>query len=220
MQHTASLGHAQQSRKSSTIVAGVGAAMVATAVTFAMLSSSSSAPVATTPTTEAPAKECRNVPPADAVCRNHKRRRHGSLPRRQLPFASDHAFDRTAARDISARAFANHDDRGTRDDRRAGDRSRDYFAVERCAARVSGHQWILGAHGNVVAFQGLLESVHLGRWLHQVTETVTRKKVAVMDVLSLLWLLFSRSKRASISFCRSPARSFFDAASKAFMVGP
>ena len=159
MQHTASLGHTQQSRKSSTIVAGVGAAMVATAVTFAMLSSSSSAPVATTPTTEAPAKECRNVPPADAVCRNHKRRRHGSLPRRQLPFASDHAFDRTAARDISARAFANHDDRGTRDDRRAGDRSRDYFAVERCAARVSNHQRILGAHGNVVAFQGLLESI-------------------------------------------------------------
>ena len=63
MQHTASLGHAQQSRKSSTIVAGVGAAIVATAVTFAMLSSSGSAPVATTPTTEAPAKECRNVPP-------------------------------------------------------------------------------------------------------------------------------------------------------------
>src|SRR6516164_11745978 len=165
MQHTASLGHTQQSRKSSTIVAGVGAAMVATAVTFAMLSSSSSAPVATTPTTEAPAKECRNVPPLMLYVATTNG--GGTVRFREGSYLSPPITLSTEPQPvIFPRAFANRDDRGTRDDRRASDRSRDYFAVERCAARVSGHQWILGANGNVVAFQGLLESVHLGRWLH------------------------------------------------------
>jgi hypothetical protein len=50
------------------------------------------------------------------------------------------------------------------------------------------------------------------------TATVTRKKVAGMEVASLLlfWLLNSSSN----SFCRSAARPLFSAASNAFMVGP
>src|SRR5687768_7297383 len=49
-------------------------------------------------------------------------------------------------------------------------------------------------------------------------ETVTRRKVAGMDVAFglVFWLLNS----ASSSVCRSVARQFFSAASKAFMVGP
>ncbi len=54
----------------------------------------------------------------------------------------------------------------------------------------------------------------------QLSATVTRKKVAGMEVASLLGLLFSRVNRASSSFCSSPARPFFSAASNAFMVGP
>ena len=50
--------------------------------------------------------------------------------------------------------------------------------------------------------------------------TVTRKKVAGMEVTSLRALLFWLSNRTSSSFCRSPARPFFSAASNAFMVGP
>ena len=51
-------------------------------------------------------------------------------------------------------------------------------------------------------------------------QTVTRKKVAGMEVASLRGLLFWLLNRASSSFCRSPARPFFSAASNAFMVGP
>ena len=50
--------------------------------------------------------------------------------------------------------------------------------------------------------------------------TVTRKKVAGMDVASSLRLLFWLLNRTSSSFCRSAARPFFSAASNAFMVGP
>jgi hypothetical protein len=49
---------------------------------------------------------------------------------------------------------------------------------------------------------------------------VTRKKVAGMEVASLLGLLFWLLNRASSSFCRSLARPLFSAASNAFMVGP
>ena len=48
----------------------------------------------------------------------------------------------------------------------------------------------------------------------------TRKKVAGMEVVSLLGLLFWLLNRTSSSFCKSPARPFFSAASNAFMVGP
>ena len=50
--------------------------------------------------------------------------------------------------------------------------------------------------------------------------TVTRKKVAGMEVASLFGLLFWLLNRASSSFCRSAARPFFSAASNAPMVGP
>src|SRR5450631_1143800 len=54
----------------------------------------------------------------------------------------------------------------------------------------------------------------------QLSATVTRKKVAEMEVVSLLGLLFWLLNRTSSSFRRSPARPFFSAASNAFMVGP
>jgi hypothetical protein len=50
--------------------------------------------------------------------------------------------------------------------------------------------------------------------------TVTRKKVAGMDVASWRGLWFWRLNSSSSSFCKSAARPFFSAASKAFMVGP
>jgi hypothetical protein len=59
-------------------------------------------------------------------------------------------------------------------------------------------------------------SVFLGNY----AQTVTRKKVAGMEVVSLLGLLFWLLNRTSSSFCKSPARPFFSAASNAFMVGP
>jgi len=52
------------------------------------------------------------------------------------------------------------------------------------------------------------------------TATVTRKKVAGMEVASLLGLLFWLANNSSSSLCRSAARPFFSAASNAFMVGP
>ena len=54
----------------------------------------------------------------------------------------------------------------------------------------------------------------------QLTETVTRKKVAGMEVACLLGFLFCLSNRSSSSFFRSPARPLFSAASNAFVVGP
>jgi hypothetical protein len=51
------------------------------------------------------------------------------------------------------------------------------------------------------------------------TATVTRRKVAGIDVTPVV-PLFCRLKSSSSSFCRSAARPFFSAASKAFMVGP
>lgn len=50
--------------------------------------------------------------------------------------------------------------------------------------------------------------------------TVTRKKVAGMEVVSLPLLLFWLRNKTSSSFFRSPARPFFSAASNAFIVGP
>src|SRR5260370_29730794 len=50
--------------------------------------------------------------------------------------------------------------------------------------------------------------------------TVTRKKVAGMDVVSLFGLLFWLANNSSSSLCRAAARPFFSAASNAFMVGP
>jgi hypothetical protein len=52
------------------------------------------------------------------------------------------------------------------------------------------------------------------------TAIITRRKVAGMEVASLLGLLFWLLNRASNSFCRSAARPLFSAASNAFMVGP
>ena len=52
------------------------------------------------------------------------------------------------------------------------------------------------------------------------TATVTRKKVAGMEVVFMPGLLFWLLNRTSSSFCRSPALPFFSAASNAFMVGP
>lgn len=52
------------------------------------------------------------------------------------------------------------------------------------------------------------------------TVTVTRRKAAGMDVAPRTELLFSFSNNASSSFCKSAARPFFSAASKAFIVGP
>src|SRR6266481_6473183 len=49
--------------------------------------------------------------------------------------------------------------------------------------------------------------------------TVTRKKVAGMDVASLRGLWFWRLNSSSNSFCKSAARPFFSAASNAVMVG-
>lgn len=54
----------------------------------------------------------------------------------------------------------------------------------------------------------------------QLSATVTRKKVAGIEVAALFELLFWLLNRSSSSFCRSAARPFFSAASKAFMVGP
>jgi len=52
------------------------------------------------------------------------------------------------------------------------------------------------------------------------TATVTFRKVAGMDVPSLAWLLFSRSKRASSSCRRSSDLPPCSAAANAFIVGP
>lgn len=51
-------------------------------------------------------------------------------------------------------------------------------------------------------------------------ETVTRKNVAGINVASFRGLLFSRLNKSSSSLCKSAARPFFSAASKAFIVGP
>ena len=70
---------------------------------------------------------------------------------------------------------------------------------------------VQGRELTLVFYSGLL-----GNYAH----TVMRKKVAGMEVESLLGLLFWLLKSTSSSFCKSPARPFFSAASKAFMVGP
>src|SRR5207248_1705736 len=57
-------------------------------------------------------------------------------------------------------------------------------------------------------------------WEPLQSATVTRKKVAGMEVASLLGLLFWLANNSSSSLCRSAARPFFSAASNAFMVGP
>lgn len=55
---------------------------------------------------------------------------------------------------------------------------------------------------------------------HLQSATVTRKKVAGIEVASLVGLLFCSWNRTSSSFCNSAARPSFSAASNAFMVGP
>ena len=55
---------------------------------------------------------------------------------------------------------------------------------------------------------------------HFQTATVTRRNVAGIEVAFLSRLLFSRLNSSSSSFCKSPARPFFSAASNALMVGP
>jgi hypothetical protein len=52
------------------------------------------------------------------------------------------------------------------------------------------------------------------------TATVTRRKVAGMEVASSLGFAFWALKRVSNSACRSSSRPLAAAASKAFMVGP
>jgi hypothetical protein len=52
------------------------------------------------------------------------------------------------------------------------------------------------------------------------SETVTRKNVAGMEVMSLRELLFCALNRSSSCLCRSATRPLLFAASKAFMVGP
>ena len=65
----------------------------------------------------------------------------------------------------------------------------------------------------------LIERLASG-FLVNYTLTVTRKKVAGMEVASLRGLLFWLSNSDSSSFARSAARPFFSAALNAFMVGP
>ena len=50
--------------------------------------------------------------------------------------------------------------------------------------------------------------------------TVTLKKVAGMEVVLVLLLLFWLLNKTSNSFCNSKALPFFSAASNAFIVGP
>src|SRR5438876_2844015 len=57
---------------------------------------------------------------------------------------------------------------------------------------------------------------NVGGAVLQLTATLTRRKVAGMEVASLL--LFWLANSVSISFRSSPARPFFCAASNAFMV--
>src|SRR5437667_12506618 len=52
------------------------------------------------------------------------------------------------------------------------------------------------------------------------TATVTRRKVAGIELASSLGLAFWALKRASSSACSSASRPFADADSNAFMVGP
>lgn len=52
------------------------------------------------------------------------------------------------------------------------------------------------------------------------TETVTRRKFAGIDVVFWSALLFWLANSVSSSFCSSAARPSFSAASKAFIVGP
>ena len=65
-----------------------------------------------------------------------------------------------------------------------------------------------------------LTLVFYSRFLGNYAQTVTREKVAGMEVVSLRGLLFWLLNSISSSFCKSPARPFFSAASNAFMVGP
>ena len=50
--------------------------------------------------------------------------------------------------------------------------------------------------------------------------TVTRRKVAGIEVAPFCGLWFWLANRSSSSFCSSSARPFFSAAANAFMVGP
>ncbi|MDQ1433851.1 MAG: phosphatidylinositol-3-phosphatase, partial [Actinomycetota bacterium] len=60
----------------------------------------------------------------------------------------------------------------------------------------------------------------LGGEISGQTSTVTRRKVAVIDVVSSFALWFCSLNRAASSRCRSSARPFISAASNAFIVGP
>lgn len=83
------------------------------------------------------------------------------------------------------------------------------------ACRYLGRAPAIAAAGSFLCFED-----DVAQFPDQLSETVTRKKVAGMEVTSVLVLLLWLLNRTSSSWCRSPARPFFSAASKAFMVGP
>jgi hypothetical protein len=89
-----------------------------------------------------------------------------------------------------------------------------------CASFVAYRCWQSLRRPNVPCPSGTGPVPHLlGHSRHQ-RATVTRRKVAGMEVASLLGLLFWLLNSSSSSFCRSADRPFSSAASKAFMVGP
>ena len=100
-------------------------------------------------------------------------------------------------------------DRPTRPDE--PDRRHTAGMVRVIHSRLSVSSEVQGRELTFVFYPGFLDNY---------AQTVTRKKVAGMEVESLLELLFWLLKSTSSSFCKSPARPFFSAASKAFMVGP
>lgn len=83
---------------------------------------------------------------------------------------------------------------------------------------------VVAASGNAALLEGATcdggHSQELPRCPRRHTETVTRKNVAGMEVMSLRELLFCALTRSSSCLCRSAMRPLFSAASKAFMVGP
>src|SRR5262249_26773270 len=95
----------------------------------------------------------------------------------------------------------------------------------RIRARTQAPKELFGSIAKIVGFMDMfshnetnLSYPFLSRSFQ--TDTVTRKKVAGIDVAPGRVLLFWRLNKSSSSFCRSAARPFFSAASKAFIVGP
>jgi hypothetical protein len=79
---------------------------------------------------------------------------------------------------------------------------------------------ITGCRSQTQRIIGRKNSRPMSRVPGQWRATVTCRKVAGMEVASLLVAVLWALNRASSSFCRSAARPFLSAASKAFMVGP